>query len=121
MKRPFVPVVSFYVFGLLLATFLQLPFAALLGVSFLVFILFFPCKKFRPFLLCVLLALAGWTNLVFHTAILSPNDLRHVVGNRTEIATVRGVLTQTPQLKISEFHGEETEHSQAQLRVSEIQ
>lgn len=120
MKRPFVPVVSLYAAGLLLAEFFQPPLTALFAVSFFVLLLLFIFKKFRPFLLCALLTLAGWTNLVFHIAILSPNDLRRVVGTGTEIATVRGVLAQTPQIKISERHGAETEHSLAQVRVSEI-
>ena len=120
MKRPFVPVVSFYVAGLLFAELFQPSLDALFAVSFFILILLFFFKRFRPFLLCALLTLAGWTNLVFHTVIISPNDLRRVVGKGTEIATVRGVLTQTPQIKISERHRNETEHSVAQLRVTEI-
>src|SRR5580692_4439168 len=120
MKRPFAPVVSFYAVGLLLAAFFKPPLAALFAASFLVLILVLAVRKFRPFLLCVLLVMAGWTNLVFHTAIISPNDLRRLVGDVTQIATVRGTLIQTPQIKISEHNGDEKEHSLAQMRVKEI-
>jgi Domain of unknown function (DUF4131) len=121
MKRPFVIVVSFYALGLLLAEFFRPPLAALFAASFFILVLVFALKKFRPFLLCALLLLAGWTNLVFHTAIISPYDLRSLIGDQEEIATVHGTLTQAPQIKISEHRGGEVQHSVAQARVSEIQ
>src|ERR1700722_12386309 len=102
MKRPFVAVVSFYIIGLLLAEFFKAPPGALFAVSFVCLGLFFALKKSRPILLGALLMLAGWINLILHTAIISPNDLRDLIGNQTEIASVRGTLTQTPQIKISE-------------------
>ncbi|HXC36100.1 MAG TPA: ComEC/Rec2 family competence protein [Candidatus Acidoferrales bacterium] len=118
--RPFVVVVSFYGFGLLLAEFFQPPPPALFAASFLMLLLVLAVAKWRAFLLCALLILTGWTNLVFHTAIVSPNDLRRIVGDQTEPANVRGVLVRTPQIKISQRRGEEIEHAQAQVKVSEI-
>ena len=122
MTRPFITVVSFYGLGLLLAQLLQPPLAVLFGLSFFLLLLVFVIAKLRVILLCALLVLAGWTNLVFHTAIISPNDLRRLIGtsNETEPATVRGQLLQTPQIKISERRGYEFEHSLTQVRVSEI-
>jgi competence protein ComEC len=120
MKRPFVIVVSFYALGLLLAEFFQPPLSALFAASFSALVLVFAFQKIRRFLLCALLVLAGWTNLVFHTAIISPHDLRHLVGEGPEIATVRGTLERTPQVKIFQHDGDETEHSVAQVEVSEI-
>ena len=120
MKRPLAAVVFFYVIGLLLAEMFQPPLAALFAASFFVLALVLVLEKFRPILICVLLALAGWTNLVFHTAIISPDDLRNLIGGETQIAAVRGILTQTPQLKISDRNGEQSEHSLAQVRVTEI-
>jgi ComEC/Rec2-related protein len=120
MKRPFAAVVSCYAAGLLLAEIFQPPLAALFAVSFFILVLALVLGKFRPILICLLLALAGWTNLVFHTAVVSPDDLRNLIGNETEIVSVRGVLTQTPQLKISERDGEQTGHSLAQVKVAEL-
>ncbi len=120
MKRPFVAVVSFYAVGLLLAEFFKPPLAALFAIAFVILALFFAFKKVRPVFLGALLILAGWTNLIFHTAIISPNDLRRLVGDEAKIATVHGILTQTPQVKISEHNGDEAEHSLAQVRVIEI-
>jgi ComEC/Rec2-related protein len=120
MKRPLGIAVAFYAAGLLLAGVFQPPVAALFLISFVILVLAFVLEKFRPVLICVLLALAGWTNLILHTAIVSPNDLRNMVGSETDIATVRGILIQTPQLKISDRDGEPTEHSLALVRVAEI-
>src|SRR5665213_2035418 len=120
MKRPLAAVVSFYATGLLLAEIFQPPLAALFSICFAVLILALVLEKFRLVLICLLLALAGWTNLVVRTANISPDDLRNLIGNEPQIAAVRGTLIQTPQLKISERDGEQSEHSLTQVRVSEI-
>jgi hypothetical protein len=43
-----------------------------------------------------LIVCAGWTNLVWHTAILSPDDLRISQGDTIEIVNVRATLLETP-------------------------
>ncbi len=120
MKRPLVAVVSCYAAGLLLAEIFQPPLAALFAASFFVLILALILAKYRPILICILLALAGWTNLIVHTAAISPNDLRTLVGNDDEIVSVCGTLVETPKLKISERDGEQTEHSLARVSVNEL-
>lgn len=120
MKRPFVVVVSFYSIGLLLAELFRPTLPILFAASFLVLFLALAVGKWRAFLLCALLVLTGWTNLVFRTGITSPNDLRELIGDKPETVTVRGVLVRTPQIKISERRGDEIARSQAQVRVSEI-
>ncbi|HEX3626815.1 MAG TPA: ComEC/Rec2 family competence protein [Verrucomicrobiae bacterium] len=117
---PFVAVVSFYAIGLLLAGFFQPPLPLLFAASFILLALVLTVAKWRTYPLCGLLVLTGWTNLVFHTAIISPNDLRRIIGDATDSASVRGVLVRTPQIKISQRRGEEIERSQAQVCVSEI-
>jgi len=120
MKRPLAAVVSFYAIGLLLAEIFQPPPAVLFFTSFFILVLALVLEKFRPILICLLLALVGWTNLVFHTAIISPDDLRNLTGNETEIAAIRGILIETPKIKISERDDQQIEHSLAQVRVAEI-
>jgi competence protein ComEC len=120
VKRPLVAVVSCYVIGLLIAKVFQPPLTALFAVSFLVLVPVFVFEKLRPFLLCALLALAGWTNLVSRTAVVSANDLRALLGNDAAIVTVRGTLLETPHIKIVERDDQETEHSLAQVRVTEL-
>lgn len=124
MKRPFVIVVSFYALGLLFADFFRLPPVALFATAFLIVALVFAFEKLRPFLLAILLVLTGWTNFLVHTAIISPNDLRDLVGNEAQIATVRGTLVRTPQIKIVEQivkgKDDEVEHSLVRVQVTEI-
>ncbi|MGD0744857.1 MAG: ComEC family competence protein, partial [Verrucomicrobiota bacterium] len=118
MKRPLVVVVSCYVIGLLLAVFVHPPLAALFAASLLVLVLVLVLEKFRPWLIWPLLALVGWTNLASRTAVLSPNDLRALLGNETAIVTVRGNLLETPHIKIIERDDQQTEHTIAQVRVT---
>ncbi len=120
MKRPLVAVVSCYVIGLLLAAFFQPPLAALFAASFLVLVLVLVIEKLRPWLIWPLLALVGWTNLASRTNVLSPNDLRALLGNDAAIATVRGYLVETPHIKIVERDDQQTEHTNtiAQIQVT---
>lgn len=122
MKHPLVAVVVCYAAGLLLAEYFQPPPAALLATAFIVLALALLLEKFRSVLIWPLLALAGWTNLAVQNAVLSPGDLRRLMGNEpAALATVRGTLTETPSLKIYERDGETTEHTLAEVRVSELQ
>jgi len=118
MKRPLVAVVSCYVIGLLLAAFVKTPLAALFAASFLVLVLAVVLKKLRRWAIWPLLALVGWTNLASRTAVLSPHDLRALLGKDAAIVTVRGKLVETPHIKIVERDDQEIEHSVAQVRVT---
>jgi competence protein ComEC len=120
MKRPLVAVVSSYAVGLLLAEIFQPPLVQLFSFSFAALALAIALPRFRPHLICARLVLSGWTNLIFHTTAISPDDLRNLIGNETEIASIRGILTETPKIKISERDGEPAEHSLAQICVTEI-
>jgi competence protein ComEC len=120
MKHPLLAVVSCYATGLLLAEISQPPLAALFISAFITLAPALILPRFRPFLIWPLLALAGWTNLIVHTAVISPNDLRALLGNEAAIATVRGTLAETPHLKIAERDNHQSEHSLAQVRVTEL-
>ena len=120
MKRPLVAVASCFAAGLLAAKIFQPPLAALFAVSFFFLVLVFVLEKFRRFLIWPLLALVGGTNLILHTAVISPNDLRTIIGNSDAIVTVRGTLAETPHIKIAEHDGEPTEHSLVRVDVGEL-
>jgi competence protein ComEC len=120
MKRPLGIVVACYAAGLLLAEIFQPPPARLFFFSFAALALAIALPRFRPHLIYALLVLTGWTNLIFHTAVISPNDLRNLAGNETAIVSVRGILADIPQIKIAERDGQQTEHSLAQVQVVEI-
>ena len=120
MKRPLAAVVSYYAAGLLFAGIYRPPIVGLFTASFLVLIFILVFEKLRPILICILLALTGWTNLIIHTAIISPNDLRVTMGNQAAIVSLRGTLLETPKLKISGRENQTVEHSLAQIRVVEL-
>ena len=118
MNRPLIVVVMGYAVGLLLGQLFQPPLTVLLVISFSVLVPSIAIKKLRPFLVWPALVLAGWTNLVVHTAIISPNDLRLQIGNEPALAAIRGKLVDTPRLKIIERHDRETDHSLAEVEIS---
>jgi competence protein ComEC len=120
MNRPLVAVVFAYAAGLLLAQLFHPPPVALFAVSFFVLVLVFVLGKLRPLLIWPLLALVGWTNFAARTAVISPNDLRALLGNNSAIVTVHGTLAETPRLKIIERDDEEKWRSVARVRVREI-
>ncbi|HXF11297.1 MAG TPA: ComEC/Rec2 family competence protein [Desulfuromonadaceae bacterium] len=120
MKRPLAAVVSFYVAGLFVAEFFQPPLVWLFASAFFLLTLAAVTESLRRTLIWPLLFFAGWTNLVFHTTSLSPNDLRVVAGDHPTIATLRGVLVETPKIKITGRDDEAVERSIAQVRVETI-
>ena len=72
----------------------------------------------RGWVLPGLLVLAGWTNYTLHTAVLSPHDLRRILGSQPRLVTLRGKLIETPPARLS--RGRRPWHSQARLAVSAL-
>jgi competence protein ComEC len=121
MKYPLVAVVSCYAAGLLIADHLPIPLPALFLTAFILLAFTLFVQRTRLFLIWPLLALVGWTNLTSRTAIVSPNDLRILIGNEPALVTLRGTLLETPALKIYQRDGEQAEHALARVRVSALQ
>ena len=120
MNRPLVSVVVAYAAGLLLAQVWQPPVAGLLGVTAFVLVATVAIVKLRSFLLWPLLALTGWSNFICHTAVVSPNDLRTLLGNEPALVTVHGELIETPRLKITVRDEQENWRNVARVRVAAI-
>jgi len=120
MKRPLVAVICCYATGLFLTEIFRPPLVALFGIAFVVLVLALVLEKLRPLLIWLLIAFVGWTNLASRTAIVSPNDLRALLGDTNSIVTVRGTLIETPHLRITERDGQQTERSVAQVQVTAL-
>ena len=121
MKRPFVAVVVAYGIGLLLAQYFHPPLLALLIILVLLVLLILGLKNHRKYLIWPLLAVTGWTNFAARTAVLSPTDLRVVLGNTPPaLVVVHGTLAETPRLKIVEHDGKESWRSAVRVRVREL-
>jgi hypothetical protein len=120
MKRPLVQVGLLYVAGILVGGLIPLPLATLLVSAFGLAVFAAAWARARPFLLFPLIILAGWTNQTLHTAILSPNDLRAILGDQAEIVTVRGVLRETPSLRVFVQDEAESWRTMAQIDVTSL-
>ena len=120
MNRPLIPVALLYVAGILLAA-LPVPLIPLFVVAFIVLNVFFAWPRARRFSLAALIILTGWINFAQRTAVLSPHDLRTVVPSDEAIASVRGVLRETPSHRIHESRDRAYSTSRAQFEVREIQ
>src|SRR5438874_1947610 len=121
MKRPLVLVTLPYVGGILVGEFISLPPLVLLGISLAPLLVALAWTKARGLLLWPLLFLAGLTNLTLHTAILSPHDLRKIFGQQPELAAVRGILRETPSLRLFEADDKESWRTMARLEVTAVQ
>ena len=69
----------------------------------------------RPWLLAVGIFLAGWADHVLHTQVLSPNDLRRLLGHEPALCSLRGIVRETPTLRV--FLHDERESWRALTRV----
>lgn len=120
MKRPLIPVALYYTGGLLLAEAVQPPLVVLFASCFVLLGIAVFAARTRTYLLGPMLILLGWTNLVQQTAILSPFDLRHQLKTEPALVTVRGVLTETPSLRIHERDGQELMRTLVPLQVTTL-
>ena len=117
MKRPLLPVVLLYVGGILAAEFVSLPLLPVLCVSLLLVVLALILARVRTLLLYPLLVLAGFANSTFHSSIISPVDLRRILGTEPHLTTVRGTLLESPTLRV---YGQGEESSWRTLARVEI-
>jgi competence protein ComEC len=120
MKRPLMPVALLYVGGILIACFISLPPLVLLAGSLSVTVLALTWGRARPLALCALAFLAGWTNYTLQTAILSPHDLRRILGSEPQLATIHGTLREAPVQRVFEIEEEESWRTLARLEVTAL-
>lgn len=120
MKRPLAAIVVCYSAGLLLAEHFPAPLIPLFSATFIVLALALAFSKLRPALIWPLVALTGWANLTARSTVVSPNDLRLLLGSETRLASVRGTILERPDVKIYDRDGDQVEHTLVHLRVAEL-
>ncbi len=120
MKRPLIPVALCYVAGVMVGHFLEAPLAVTLGTAIFLAVLALCIPRSGPLLLPLILFLFGWSNLSTRTAVLSPHDLRLLLGDGGELVTVRGRIVDTPSLRLAVHRDKETSHTLAEIEVSEV-
>jgi competence protein ComEC len=118
MKRPLLPVALLYVCGILIACVIPVPPLLLLASSLSLVVLTLAWPRARLVGLGMLIVLTGWTNQALRTAILSPHDLRRILGEQPEIVTLRGMLNETPTQRVYERNREESWRTMARIDVT---
>ncbi len=120
MKRPLLWVALFHVCGILISRYIPLSPYPLLAASGCVTIVAFAWSRARLYLLYALCVLTGCTNYSLHTAIISPFDIRRLLGQEPAIASIRGVLLETPTERVFVLGEKESWSSVAQIRLTEL-
>src|SRR5687768_1708974 len=118
MSKPVAIVVCVYAAGILAADLLTLPLAVLLATGILLAVV--GLLSDRNAILVCLLGVAGAANLTFRSTILSPHDVRSLVGEAPELITVRGTLRETPSQRVYRESEEESWRSIAELKLSAV-
>ncbi|MCX6914871.1 MAG: DUF4131 domain-containing protein, partial [Verrucomicrobia bacterium] len=120
MKRPLVPVALLYASGILIALLIPVPPLPLLVSSLSLAVLTLAWPRARLVALGTLIVLTGWTNHALRTAIISPHDLRRILGEQPEIVTLRGMLSETPTQRVYERNQEESWRTMSRIDVTAL-
>ena len=120
MKRPLLVATLPYIGGILAGNWISGRPAVLLLCALVLVVLALCWGRARPVLLGLLLFAAGWTNYVLRTALLSPHDLRVVLGESPALLTVRGTLCETPSLRVRDPEDDETWRTLGRIEVSAL-
>ena len=121
MKQPLVAVAIVYGAGVVLGHFLAAPLLPSILIAFAFTGAAFCIERARPLLIPAAVFLFGWLNMSLRTAVISPHDLRTVLGDRAAQVSVRGRIIGTPAHRVVLRKGTETWHTLAEVAVDEIQ
>jgi competence protein ComEC len=120
MKRPLVPVALLFAAGVALASLVEVSLAPLFAAAFAAGLLALGWRRVRPLLLTAFLFYCGWVNLAWREARLSPHDLRELVGDRTELVTVRGAIGGVASQRVVERRETEFWHTLVPLEANAL-
>jgi competence protein ComEC len=118
--QPLLKVTLCYVAGLLLAEWFPLPWQPVLLGALAVGVVSLAWSRAREGLIALLLILTGCANLLLHTAVISPHDLRSLLQIAPAEVAVRGVLLELPRERAYDFDDETTWRTLAQVRVEAL-
>src|SRR5512136_1294054 len=102
MKRPLVPVALCYSAGIVLAWLAGPSPGPVFAAAFLCGAAAVLWVRQRSLLLPAFLGLAGMANLMCRMAVLSPHDIRAVIGERPVEVAIRGRFSGTPSFRVVE-------------------
>jgi len=119
-KYPLGAVALLFIAGIVLADNFLLNWCWLNVIAWSLLLLAIFIERTRALLLPVLLVLTGALNLCLRTAIVSPCDIRAVVGSSNQIAVVQGRLIETPYQRVYERRQRETWRTIAFVDVDSV-
>ncbi len=120
MGRPLLSVAVFYTTGILVGEFLRAPLLGLLLAAGVAAVGGLGWRRARPIFFATLFLLLGLANTTWRTSITSPADLRVLIGEKTEMVSIRGKLFAAPAEHIFERHHEEQMRTVAYVDVSSL-
>ena len=120
LKHPLLPVFAGYAGGVVFAAFVPIPLVPGFVAAFALALAALVWDRQRPWLLVILLFLAGALNLTARTIALAPHDLRRVLDGEPHLVTLRGRLIATPELRVSTVGDQESLRSRAVLEVTAL-
>ena len=120
MKRPLLPVALLFSAGIALADVVETPLVPLFGAAGGLSVLALVWPRARPLLLAAAVFFAGWVNLSWRAATLSPHDLRTLAGETPVLVSLRGTLAATPAQRVRVRDDQEVWRTLAPLEVSAI-
>jgi competence protein ComEC len=120
VKQPLIAVALCYGAGVVLGHFVEAPLVAAFTVAIALTLAALATARLRPLLLPLLLLLTGWANLSSRTALLSPDDLRTVLGDEAQLVTARGRIISTPVERVSTRNEKEAWRALAEMEIREV-
>jgi competence protein ComEC len=120
MNLPLTTVAFFYALGVIVGNYFSTELPWLFAGTFIALLAAVFVTKGRRYTLPVLVLVAGWTNYAVQTSIISPHDLRILVGEETKDVNVRGTVSAL-DVRRFEADGEQKFRSMARIKVEELQ
>lgn len=118
MNRPLLPPALAFAAGILVNDSLRWPPGVWLATAAVALLLTFLPTRARTLCLWAGWILAGGLAHAIHATPLSPVDLRRLAGPEARLAELRGVLAETPSLRLKERRGIWTGRTMVRLEVS---
>jgi competence protein ComEC len=120
MKRPLLPVALLFAAGIVAAYLAEVSLAPLFALALACGGAALLWERRRTWALGLCLFFSGWANLGWRAEVVSPRDLRALVGERACLVTLRGRIAGPPSQRVLERADQEFWHALAPLEVSAL-
>jgi competence protein ComEC len=121
MKRfPLLLITALFAGGIIAGGFLPVSYKWWLGTAAVCAAAGWLVVPARQLLAWILISLCGASLFACHDQIVSPNDLRLILGNEAKLASMKGFLTETPSYTHFVEKGREHFRTSCRMRVAEI-